>query len=152
MELITMEMRNIPRQPQFNKEAPAQEKQDWPRFHWYCHTEHLLKNTEWMNQSIASRLQERRQVSSVSITGGCGIDNRCSIPGRTRNVAARHEIQTVSLTHLVSYPLGRGFSPREERGPVVSGSDHFSPSVTEIKNVWNSASSLPYVMVWRFME
>jgi hypothetical protein len=47
---------------------------------------------------------------------------------------------------------GGGYIPGEKRGPVVDESDHISPSIAGIKNMWNSASSLPYVMVWRFTE
>jgi hypothetical protein len=41
---------------------------------------------------------------------GCGLNGRSSILDRVRDLSLRHSLQTRSMTHRVSSPVGTGFS------------------------------------------
>jgi hypothetical protein len=75
----------------------------------------------------------RSRGSSVIIVSDYGLDDRDSIPDRGRGFCSSLFVQTGSVAHPASYPMGAG-------GPFPGGkarpgrdADHSPPSCAEVK-------------------
>jgi hypothetical protein len=80
------------------------------------------------------RIRWRSWGSSVNIMSDYGLDDRGSIPGRSKGFSFRLCVQTSSEAHPVSYPMGT-------RGSILGGiarpgrdADRSPQSSAEIKN------------------
>jgi len=71
------------------------------------------------------------------------MDERSSIPGKSRDFYLCHHVQTGSGVHLASYPMGSRGSYTGVRRPGRE-TDHSPISSAEIKNGWSYASTTPY--------
>jgi hypothetical protein len=77
---------------------------------------------------------------------GYGLDGRGSIPGR-QGFSLLHSVQTDSVAHQTSYPLGNGGSSSGVKLPEHE-TDHSPPSSAEVKTV-EAIPPLPHMSSWR---
>jgi hypothetical protein len=87
--------------------------------------------------------------SSVGIATGYDLAGRSSgirFPAGTGNLSLLHSVQTGSVAHLPSSPMGMGGAlyPGVKRGRE---SDHSLPSRSEVKNAWRYTSTFQYVFM-----
>jgi len=79
---------------------------------------------------------------SVSKVSRCGLNDRSSFLTRTRDYYQLH-VRTGSVAHSASCIMGTVGSVSRRKA------DHFSPFNSEVKNLWNFASTPPYIfMAW----
>jgi hypothetical protein len=71
---------------------------------------------------------------------------------RVRDFSVIHSIQTVSVVHRASYPVGTGgYFPRGMR--PMGEADHSSPSAPEIYYVWSCTSTPQHIfMAWLLIK
>jgi hypothetical protein len=93
----------------------------------------------------------KNRDSSVGITLGCWLDDRCSrvlFPAGAGDFSLLHRFQNSSESHPVFCPLGtRASFPGERR--LGREADHSPPSRAEVKNAWCYTSTPQYIfMAW----
>jgi hypothetical protein len=89
-----------------------------------------------------------RDISLVMATG-YGLDGWGSIPGTGKRYSILHSVQTGSVAHPASYPMGIG-------GGLISKecqADHSPKSTAEVKNGWRYTCTPPYAfMAWSLIS
>jgi hypothetical protein len=82
------------------------------------------------------------------------MDDRGSIPGRSRDFSLRQRVQIGSGAHPVSCKMstGKGAVSSEVKQPGREA-DHSPSFSAEVKNVWSYTSTPPYVsMAWCLLK
>jgi hypothetical protein len=111
---------------------------------------YLLQATENCIQSCSWNISNGRDSSeNIGMRGRAILNWMCgqgSISSKGRIFFLHYHVQTDSVSHPASYPMGtRGPSPGLKQ--LEREADHLSISSDKVKNAWSFISTPPYVFV-----